>query len=70
MVLEVVIEEGEWRLAVEGAVAASAIVEGFEVVEEGGGGGLLGVEGPAIVEDFGFEGSEGAFCEGVGEEVR
>ena len=49
----------------EGAVAAFAVVEGFQVVEDRGGGDGFGSEGLAVVEEFVFEGGEGAFGEGV-----
>jgi hypothetical protein len=47
------------------AVAAFAVVEGFEVVEDCGGGGGFGSEGCTVVEQFAFDGGEGTFCKGV-----
>ena len=46
-------------------MATFAIVEGFEVVEDGSGGGGFGSEGLAVFEQLAFEGGEGAFCKGV-----
>ena len=63
--LEVTVEEELRGLAGEGAVAAFAVVEGFEVIEDGRGGGGFGGEGCAVMEDLGLEGGAGAFREGV-----
>ena len=46
-------------------MAAFAVVEGFEVIEDGRGGGGFGGEGCAVMEDLGLEGGAGAFREGV-----
>lgn len=63
--MEVRVEEGCWGLIAEGAVKASAVVEGFEVIEDGSGGGGFGGERGAVVEEFALEGGEGAFSKGV-----
>ena len=56
--------EVERRTITEAAVAATAVVKGFDVVEghelSGGAGGCDGV-----AEAFGFEGGDEAFCQGV-----
>ena len=46
-------------------MAAFAVVEGFEVVEDGGGGGGFGDEWGTVNEQLAFEGGEGAFREGI-----
>lgn len=49
----------------EGTVSAFAVVEGLEVVEDGGGGSGLGGEWGTVIEQLTFEGGEGTFCKGV-----
>ena len=44
---------------------AAAIVEGLEVVEEGGRSGLAGWEGLVLWENLVFDGGEGALSECV-----
>ena len=63
--MKVVEEEGVRRSVVKRAVAAFAVVEGFEIVEDGSGGGGFGREGRWVIEEFVFEGGEGAFCKGI-----
>jgi hypothetical protein len=50
--LEVLVEEGFGREVAEGAMKAAAIVEGLEVVEEGGRSGLAGWEGLVLWENL------------------
>ena len=63
--MEVMVEEVIGRSVIEGAVAAAAVVKALEVIEQRGGGGATAGEGLTINEQFGLEGSEGAFGKSV-----
>src|SRR3954447_20260927 len=56
--------EVNWRLVVEGAVSALAIVEDFDVIEDGGAGLSAGIEVGAV-HQFHFEGAPEAFHGGI-----
>ena len=43
----------------------AAVIEGLEVIEEGGGSGSASGERMAIWKDFIFNGGEGAFSESI-----
>lgn len=58
-------EEGIRGEIIQRAMEAAAVVEGFDVIEDGGGGIPLGVEGEAVVKEFGFEGGEDTLGKGV-----
>jgi predicted regulator of Ras-like GTPase activity (Roadblock/LC7/MglB family) len=59
------IEGRERGTVAEGAVAAAAVVEGLEVVEDDEASSGEGVTGLVIGEDFVFEGGEGALGERI-----
>ncbi len=50
---------------IESAVAAAAIIEGLEVVEDRAGGGWVRREGLTVWENVGFEGGKEALGESV-----
>src|SRR5918997_256153 len=53
-----------WREVAEGGMAALAVVEGLDVVEDGGPGLLAGPPGLSV-EQLGLEGGEEALGDGV-----
>ena len=63
--MEVLKEKAVRGLIAECAVETFAIVEGFEVIKDRGGGGGFGGEGLAVLEELRFEGGKGAFGKGV-----
>src|SRR6185436_43834 len=60
----VAVFEVGWREVAEGGVAASAVVEGLDVLEDGGPGLLAGAPGLAV-DQLGLKGGEEALGDGV-----
>jgi hypothetical protein len=65
LILRVDLEEGVGGTKKPGSYGGALVVEALQVIEERGGGGLLGIEGKAVAQDLRLYGSEGAFRKGV-----